>query len=294
MLATRLSHPHTATMMSHTGSEWSPLSAADGWRQLAAFALAAFGWTWGIAAVLSVWKPEAGAAEGLLFGVAVFGPSVTGVALTAHFQGRSGLTELRRRATRWRVDACWYAVVLLVLPILILVAAAVHSAQTGHALLAAAPSIWPLIVLAALALGPLGEELGWRGFALPRLLALMPPLPASVVLGAVWGAWHWPAFWLGVPPFDVISPVAHLIGAVLISIVITGIYMGTGRSVLVSGILVHTVVNASMAILHVSLWTLVAAEALLALVVVIVTGPAWWARRATRPVAAVPVGASAR
>ena len=280
--------------MSHMKSQSSGCFDADVWRQLAAFAAATFGWTWGIAAVLSIWEPEASTVVALLFGVAVFGPSVIGVALTAHFQGRSGVMSLWRRATRWRVDVRWYAVVLLLLPVLILVAGAVQSAQAGGTLLAASASVWPVIILGSLALGPLGEELGWRGFALPRLMALMPPLPASVLLGVAWGAWHWPAFWLGVPPFDSISPVPHMIGAVLMSIIITGIYMGTGRSVLVSGILVHTVVNASMAILHVSLWTVVAAEALAALVVVIMTGPTWWARRAAPTVTAVPVGSSAQ
>jgi AcrR family transcriptional regulator len=106
--------------------------------------------------------------------------------------------------------------------------------------------MWPLIILGALALGPLGEELGWRGFALPRLLDLMPALPASLLLGVVWWAWHLPAFWLGVPPFDTISSVPHLLSAVLMTIMMTGVYLRTGNSVLLSGILVHTVVNASL------------------------------------------------
>ena len=113
--------------------------------------------------------------------------------------------------------------VFLVLPALIVLAAAVQNALTGQGLLAAAPSVWLLIVLGALALGPLGEELGWRGFALPRLLDLMPALPAALLLGVVWWVWHLPAFWLGVPPFDVISPLPHAIGAVLVTVIMTGL-----------------------------------------------------------------------
>jgi hypothetical protein len=80
------------------------------------------------------------------------------------------------------------------------------------------------------------------------------------------------------------------------SIIMTGVYLATGRSVLVSGILVHTVVNASLAILHLSLWALVAAEAVAALVVVLMTGPAWRSRRAAPTVtaAAAPERTGAR
>jgi membrane protease YdiL (CAAX protease family) len=276
--------------MSH--SEPSRRPVHDSWRQLALFAAAAFGWTWGIAAVIAVLDPDT-TGVALLFAIAVFGPSVTGVLLTARFEGRSGVVGLWRGATRWRVQTRWYAVVLLVLPAMIVLGGAVRSSQTGDALLAAAPSMWPLIILGTLALGPLGEELGWRGFALPRLLDLMPTLPASLLLGVVWWAWHLPAFWLAVPPFDTLSPLPHLLSAVLMTVVMTGVYLRTGRSVLLSGIAVHTVVNASLAIVHVSLWTLVAALALAALLVVAMTRSVWRSRRAA-PTEAASARAGAR
>jgi membrane protease YdiL (CAAX protease family) len=153
--------------------------------------------------------------------------------------------------------------------------------------------MWPLIILGALALGPLGEELGWRGFALPRLLDLMPALHASLLLGVVWWAWHLPAFWLGVPPFDTISSVPHLLSAVLMTIMMTGVYLRTGNSVLLSGILVHTVVNASFAVLHLSLWTMAAALAVAALLVMTMTWSVWRARPAA-PTEAASAQAGAR
>src|SRR5574337_857223 len=54
--------------------------------------------------------------------------------------------------------------------------------------------LWLLFYL--LTTGPLGEELGWRGFALPRLLKRFNPFVASLVLGAIWGVWHLPSFYL--------------------------------------------------------------------------------------------------
>jgi membrane protease YdiL (CAAX protease family) len=277
--------------MSHRDAGRRSLGTSDAWRQLAAFTVSTFAWTWGIAAVLALLDLTAGA-EAALFAVAVFGSSVSGVALTAHFQGRSGVADLWRRATRWRVGAGWYAAVLVVLPALIVLAAAVQSTRSGDDVLSAAPSAWPVIVVATLALGPLGEELGWRGFALPRLLGLMPAMPASLLLGVVWAMWHWPAFWLGVPGFDTVSPLPHLIAAVLLTIIMTGVYLRTDQSVLVSGILVHTVVNSSLAILHVSLWALVAAEAVAALLVVMLSGPAQWSGRPSPTAPSTPTAPS--
>src|SRR5215475_12622303 len=115
-------------------------------------------------------------------------PSLSGILLTALFSGKSGLGELFRRLGRVRVPAIWYAVVLLLLPVLQLVALGIP-ALLGLATISFAFS--GLVVLTSVGSG-VGEELGWRGFALPRLQASRPAFAASLLLGVLWGLWHLP------------------------------------------------------------------------------------------------------
>src|SRR5262245_21095926 len=115
-------------------------------------------------------------------------PSLVGILLTALDGGRSGLGELFGRLGRVRVPLIWYAVVLLLLPVLQLVALGVP-ALLGLATITFIFS--GFIVLSSVASG-VGEELGWRGFALPRLQASRPAFAASLLLGVLWGLWHLP------------------------------------------------------------------------------------------------------
>ncbi len=114
-------------------------------------------------------------------------PSLLGILLIALFSGTDGLRELFRRLGRLHVPLIWYAVVLLLLPVLWLIAVGVAGrlglARITHP--AAGVIVWS---------GGAGiaEELGWRGFALPRLQARYSALTASILLGVLWGLWHLP------------------------------------------------------------------------------------------------------
>ena len=90
--------------------------------------------------------------------------------------------------------------------------------------------------------GPMGEEPGWRGFALPRMLARWSPLRASVLLGMVWAVWHLPLFWI---PGS--AHASHGFGwfslaAVSFSVIITWAFLGANRVLLVP-ILIHGSAN---------------------------------------------------
>ena len=90
--------------------------------------------------------------------------------------------------------------------------------------------------------GPVGEEFGWRGFALPRLLERFSPLNASLRLGLIHAAWHLPLFFIpGMPQTQVSFPIFTL-GVVSIAIVDTAIYLRTGANLLLA-ILVHLMAN---------------------------------------------------
>jgi membrane protease YdiL (CAAX protease family) len=121
------------------------------------------------------------------FPLMVVGVALAGAALTAVVGGRRGLRELRGRLGRWRVGARWYAAVL-VPPALILVALVGLSRYLSPAF---APNLFVLGLLFGVVAGVF-EEIGWMGYAYPRLRAGRGALGAGVLLGVLWGAWHLP------------------------------------------------------------------------------------------------------
>jgi uncharacterized protein len=169
-------------------------------------------------------------------------PNVVGVAVTGKAGGRAGLRELFGRAVRWRFGIGWYAAALL-LPI----AAVLLAIGLGGLLGLDAPRaitdasvLIPLFLFNVLA-GPLGEELGWRGTALPRLLARWSALISSLVLGILWWTFHTPGFVLGLfsPGF---TPLGALVGAIALTVLITWMFNNTGGS-LIPGSLMHLSIN---------------------------------------------------
>ena len=90
--------------------------------------------------------------------------------------------------------------------------------------------------------GPLGEEFGWRGFALPRVLEQWPPLKASLILGAIHAIWHVPLFFLPDMPQSRIPFPTFAVGVVSIAIIDTWLYLRSGANLLLA-ILVHLLAN---------------------------------------------------
>lgn len=124
----------------------------------------------------------------------VLGPPIAGVTCTLLASGMAGLRDLLRRLREWRVEARWYALALLGAPLLQL-AVLLPLAQSSPVYLPAivTSDAKGALLLAGLATGVTGgllEELGWTGFALPRLRARLGPLAVGLLLGLVWGAWH--------------------------------------------------------------------------------------------------------
>ena len=122
---------------------------------------------------------------GLIFICMLLGPSIAGLAMTAVRDGRAGLRALRSPLLRWRVGHCWHALVLLTMPVLML---SVLWPLSLFAEPAFAPRFhWPLFAIGLVA-GTF-EEVGWTGFATPRLLQRWRPLAAGLALGLVWALW---------------------------------------------------------------------------------------------------------
>lgn len=119
--------------------------------------------------------------------VMLLGPSTAGLAMTAITGGRAGLRDLGARMRRWRVAPRWYAVALLANPLVTL------TVLCGLALLvtpAYTPGFNLVFGLIAGSLAGFCEEIGWTGFATPRLIERYGVLPGGLLLGVLWGAWH--------------------------------------------------------------------------------------------------------
>jgi membrane protease YdiL (CAAX protease family) len=130
---------------------------------------------------------------------AMAGPALGAFVVTRMVEGKQGTRQLlRRRILRWRVGIQWYLIAVFGVPIVYFVAA---SLVLGAAPLEALIEQWPLIftsylpkVVMVFLIVSLWEEIGWMGFALPRLQDRYGPLMASVVLGVLWALWHLPAY----------------------------------------------------------------------------------------------------
>jgi membrane protease YdiL (CAAX protease family) len=150
-----------------------------------------------------VWVPRAsGAPLGVLGQAWTWIPAIAALLAAALTGGRGALRELGSRLVRWRVGWQWYLVVILGPAVFSLAVAGIYTLFGGSWAEAAPPAILagPLLLLplflAILTLTDgLGEELAWRGFALPRLLTRYNALVASVVLGVIWALWHLPLLW---------------------------------------------------------------------------------------------------
>jgi membrane protease YdiL (CAAX protease family) len=115
----------------------------------------------------------------------LLGPGIAGIAVTALADGKAGLKAMVSRMTHWRVAARWYAVALAIMPLLVL---AILLALAFFISPAFAPTL-SLFGLSGLAAG-FFEEIGWTGFAVPRLRSRWGLLAAGMGVGVLWGLWH--------------------------------------------------------------------------------------------------------
>jgi membrane protease YdiL (CAAX protease family) len=129
-------------------------------------------------------------------GINPLGPMVAALIVAAIFYGKAGFKELLGRYARWRIGWGPLAFALLFPAVVAFLAAALNIAAGAARPVVAelAPSeLMSKFIFILLFVG-VGEETGWRGFALPELQKRLSPVVASLVLGAIWAAWHIPLF----------------------------------------------------------------------------------------------------
>ncbi len=145
-------------------------------------------------------------------------PSLVAFVLAGIEGGTAGVGQLLAQAGRWRFGIGWYAVAILLAPLIWVV-------SLGMALLLGGRG--PEVRLDFLVpVAAIGEEFGWRGYALPRLQDRMGALPASLLIGVIWAAWHLPYFIVGMVAMAIVR-VAAATGAVAAS---GGPLIGLSRS----------------------------------------------------------------
>jgi membrane protease YdiL (CAAX protease family) len=206
---------------------------------LVGFVVLAFAVTW------VVWVPRAMESAGVLDSrwaselgtLWSCGPAAAAV-LTAALIGRRALRDLGARLTRSRVGARWWAVVLAGPAGLWLATAGLYGALGGDgpeirppAFGAGPAGLVPLLLVLALTDG-LGEELGWRGFALPRLLRCTGPVVAGLLSGVVWAVWHAPLYWTTGAPLEGTPVWLLLVQLPACAVAYTWVFLHTGGSVL--------------------------------------------------------------
>ena len=240
------------------------------------FFVLTFGITWGLAVILFAFpdfvRRLSGpmSASNPLFILAVWGPNLAAVIVTAAVSGGAGVLALLERVIRFRVGLVWYLLALLLVPVggvLIRLASGLPLVLTTMPGLSMAATLGVLMIT-----GALGEEVGWRGFALPRLLERFSPIVASLLLGAVWGIWHLPSFFVsGLPQAGLQIPV-FLVGALSLSVIATWILIHARGSVFLS-MLLHFSVNFTLNLLGVRLLYVGLFQVAVALILLAVYGP---------------------
>ncbi|HEY2193944.1 MAG TPA: CPBP family intramembrane glutamic endopeptidase [Actinomycetospora sp.] len=174
------------------------------------------------------------------------GPTLSAFVMARVTEGREGPRRLLRRYVQWRVKLRWYLFVLLVIPVSEVIGAIVlpgvlASYQPVTLGLVAG---YPLAFVVTLVLGgPLGEEPGWRGFALPRLQVTYGPLVGASLLGVLWAAWHLPLFWTGVwTPPTATNVVMFFVMTTALTLVMAWVFNNAQGSLLIT-ILMHASFN---------------------------------------------------
>jgi membrane protease YdiL (CAAX protease family) len=129
-----------------------------------------------------------------LFGVLM--PATSALILTLIYSGKAGVKKLFSRFKIWRVGAKWWLVAIFVYPTILVLAGILFNLYAPQSVTLMPITIDVLIAnIIFLTIATLGEEIGWRGVALPELQKKYSPLKASLILGLLWSAWHIP-FWI--------------------------------------------------------------------------------------------------
>jgi uncharacterized protein len=217
-----------------------------------------------------------------------YGPTFAALIITAALAGKTGIRTLLGRLLLWRVGWPWYAVAVFGSVILSAITIILYGLLSGT------PPVVPVVSVQMLITAPLlfligglvnGEEIGWRGFALPRLLAKHSALTASLILGVFWALFHLPLFFTRGDSFASTPPLSFLIRMIGAAILFTWLYNNTSGSLLLAYVM-HAASNfwprvlPMAAIVGPFAWLPDAITILAIVLVVVIYGPTHLSRKA--------------
>ena len=189
--------------------------------------------------------------------VMAMGPSIAAFIVVLIIGGKQGFVDLIRPFGRWRASLGLWVIAILGPAVLYLIGLGVHLLMGGEAppfiMIKEELNLIPLYLVIVVLMpwnGPVGEEFGWRGYALPKLQNKYGPLIASLVIGTVWGLWHLPSFFA---PLGVVGALTaalglgfiflYTLGTIANSIFMTWLYNKSKASALIAGIVWHAAIN---------------------------------------------------
>src|SRR5215203_28839 len=245
--------------------------------------------TWAIESPLVFLTDSVTAIQGLVLVILASNvPSAVAIVLTAIVFGRGALRKLLARLLIWRVSPFWYLVVFLG-PVVLVGGVVLLNTLMGGPALSLGMTLVGATIFFAFSVVPgsaLGEEIGWRGYVLPRLQSRMSALSAALLIAPIWGLWHLPLWLTGDPVKTPTFYVAFFASVFSMSVLLTWVYNSTGGSLLMVVIL-HATVNLPVTLVIDDLGTRGRVPSLLyfgllvvaAIVVVMVAGPKHLSRK---------------
>jgi hypothetical protein len=210
-----------------------------------------------------------------------FGPALAAITVTALAGGAKQVLYLLRQLGRWRVHPGWYAIAVglpFALTGLAVILAVVAGAPAPDAETYEGWYQLPVSLLITLLIVGCFEELGWRGFALPRLQRSRTALTSALLIGVLWAIWHLPE--LVSDPTDQRPPLPFFVWVIALSVILAWLYNSTSGSVLIVA-LSHSAANTAGAFLLpgfdgdrylLVMWLMAAAYAAAAVSIVLLAG----------------------
>jgi len=196
-----------------------------------------FAITWGLVGIYIILPDTSAALFGEISGshpfffLATWSPAIAAFVVVFLHSGMAGVRAFGSRLLLWRCAAGWVAFILLLLPLVFVAGSLIM----GGPVLAPLPpeGVGPVVAVLfmMLFLGPI-EEFGWRGVMQPMLQRFMAPVGAGLIIGAMWGLWHLPAFLLASTVFAEWNFLPFFIGNVTLAVLVTPLFNSTQGSLL--------------------------------------------------------------